>query len=40
MKTEFDERSDKYRELMEQARDHSSQANELAKDAIRRNAKQ
>jgi len=40
VKTEFDERSDKYRELMEQARDHSSQANELAKDAIRRNAKQ
>jgi len=40
VKTEFDERSDKYRELMEQARDHSSQANELAKDAIRRNAQQ
>ena len=40
VKNEFDERSDKYRELMEQARDHSSQANELAKDAIRRNAKQ
>src|SRR5215203_3652269 len=38
VKTEFDERSDKYRELMEQARDHSSQANELAKDAIRRQA--
>ena len=40
VKNEFDERSDKYRELMEQARDHSSQANELAKDAIRRNARQ
>lgn len=40
VKTEFDERSDKYRELMEQARDYSSQANELAKDAIRRNARQ
>src|SRR5687768_7472132 len=36
VKTEFDERSDKYRELMEQARDHSSQANELAKEAMRR----
>jgi hypothetical protein len=40
VKTEFDERSDKYRELMEEARDYSSQANELAKDAIRRNARQ
>lgn len=38
VKIEFDERSDKYRVLMEQARDHSSQANELAKEAIRRNA--
>ena len=36
VKTEFDDRSEKYRELMEKARDYSSQANELAKDAIRR----
>lgn len=40
VKIEFDQRSDKYRELMEKARDHSSQANELAKDAIRRQAQQ
>ncbi len=32
---EFDERTDKYRRLMEDARDFSSQANEVAKDAIR-----
>lgn len=38
VKTEFDERSEKYREQMEKARDYSSQANELAKDAIRRQA--
>jgi len=38
VKTEFDERSDKYRELMEKARDYSSEANELAKDALRRQA--
>ena len=38
VKTEFDDRSDKYREQMEKARDYSSQANELAKDAIRRQA--
>jgi tetratricopeptide (TPR) repeat protein len=38
VKTEFDDRSEKYRELMEQARDFSSQANELAKDAIRKQA--
>lgn len=38
VKMEFDDRSDKYRELMEKARDYSSQANELAKDAIRRQA--
>lgn len=36
VKLEFDDRSDKYRELMEKARDYSSQANELRKDAIRR----
>lgn len=33
---EFDQRSDKYRELMEQARDFSSNANEIAKDALQR----
>jgi predicted small lipoprotein YifL len=38
VKTEFDERSENYREQMEKARDYSSQANELAKDAIRRQA--
>ena len=38
VKTEFDDRSENYRELMERARDYSSQANELAKDAIRRDA--
>lgn len=36
VKIEFEDRSDKYRELMEKARDYSSQANELRKDAIRR----
>lgn len=38
VKIEFDQRSDKYRELMEKARDYSSEANELAKDAMRRQA--
>lgn len=38
VKTEFDDRSDNYRELMEKARSYSSQANELAKDAIRKQA--
>lgn len=38
VKTEFEERSDKYRELMEKARDYSSEANELAKDALRKQA--
>jgi hypothetical protein len=38
VKVEFDQRSDKYRELMEKARDYSSEANEMAKDAIRRQA--
>jgi hypothetical protein len=40
VKVEFDDRTDKYRKLMEEARDHSSQANELAKDAIRKQAQQ
>lgn len=40
VKVEFDERSDRYRELMEKARDYSSEANELAKDAMRRQAQQ
>ena len=34
VKVEFDERTDKYRRLMEEARDFSSLANELAKEAI------
>jgi len=38
VKVEFDQRSDKYRELMEKARDYSSEANEIAKDAMRRQA--
>lgn len=40
VKQEFDERTDKYRRLMEEARDFSSQANELAKLAIQRQARQ
>lgn len=40
VKQEFDERTDKYRRLMEEARDFSSQANELAKLAIQRQAQQ
>lgn len=40
VKQEFDERTDKYRRLMEEARDFSSQANELAKMAIQRQAQQ
>lgn len=40
VKIEFDDRTDKYRKLMEEARDFSSQANELAKDAIRKQAQQ
>jgi len=35
VKIEFDERTDNYRKLMEEARDYSSMANEVAKDAIR-----
>lgn len=35
VKAEFDSRSEKYRELMEKARDHSSEANELYKDTVR-----
>ncbi len=34
----FEERSESYREIMEKARDHSSQANELYKDVMRRQA--
>ena len=40
VKQEFDERTDKYRRLMEEARDFSSQANELAKLAIQKRAQQ
>lgn len=38
VKIEFDERTDKYRTLMEEARDYSSLANEIAKDAIQKQA--
>lgn len=34
----FKERSESYREIMEKARDHSSQANELYKDVMRKQA--
>lgn len=40
VKVEFEQRQDKYRELMEKARDLSSLANENAKDALRREAQQ
>ena len=40
VKEEFDQRSDNYRALMEKARDYSSQANEIARDAIRRSTGQ
>ncbi len=33
---DFKQRSENYQKLMEKARDHSSQANELAKDVLRR----
>jgi hypothetical protein len=33
---EFKDRSENYQKLMEKARDHSSQANELAKEVLRR----
>jgi hypothetical protein len=36
--TEFEERTQSYRKLMEKARDHSSQANELAKEVMQRKA--
>ena len=36
VKEEFKTRSENYRKLMEDARDYSSRANELAKDVIRR----
>ena len=35
VKAEFETRSERYRELMEKARDHSSEANELYKDTVR-----
>lgn len=38
VKTEFDDRTDKYRSLMEEARDLSSMANDVAKDAMRKQA--
>lgn len=40
VKLDFDQRTDKYRQLMEEARDHSSQANEIAKEAIQKQASQ
>lgn len=40
VKLEFDQRSDKYRELTEQARNYSSEANERAKEAIQKQAGQ
>lgn len=40
VKQEFDSRSDKYRDLMERARDSSSQANELYKETLRRDREQ
>ncbi|MCV4678050.1 hypothetical protein OFC08_34805, partial [Escherichia coli] len=40
VKEEFEQRSDNYRALMEKARDYSSQANELAREAIRRSVQQ
>jgi type IV secretory pathway VirB4 component len=36
VKADFDERTEKYREIMEKARDNSSQANELYKETLRR----
>jgi len=36
VKADFDSRSDKYREIMEKARDLSKQANELYKDSLRK----
>ena len=36
VKLDFDQRTEKYREIMERARDNSSQANELYKDTVRR----
>lgn len=38
VKAVFEERSESYREIMEKARDKSSQANELYKDVMRRDA--
>ncbi len=39
VKIEFDDRTDKYRRLMEDARDFSSQANEVAKEATTKEAR-
>ncbi len=36
VKTDFEQRSERYRELMEKARDHSSEANELYKESVRK----
>ncbi len=36
VKTEFDQRSENYREIMEKARDFSNRANELAKETLRK----
>ena len=36
VKLDFEQRSERYRELMEKARDHSSEANELYKESVRR----
>jgi hypothetical protein len=40
VKADFTERSESYRKLMEKARDLSKQANEIAKDALRKQAEQ
>lgn len=39
VKAEFETRSERYRDLMEKARDHSSEANELYKDTVRQTRK-
>lgn len=38
VKQDFEQRSERYRELMEKARDNSSEANELYKETVRRKA--
>ncbi len=40
VKVEFDQRSENYQKIMERARDYSNEANELAKDAVRRQSQQ